>query len=965
MANKDFALGNSIPSTRAIIELPDNVTINAPVLPDLMSKGPSFAQIASGSVNEKLTASIAMDSPRDIPDIALIPHDDSGKGEQVILDFQSNILDNYDTVTYHFKLFMVSTEVARNGDFLDPEKQTIVVESGVSDLTIDRVEMEAIAVPSVEAGTGTQTRMRFEIVEPVGAGLLDKMFYESVLLGIGNWFVMPCYLQLTFKGRTAESSAAGEDGQPGDLSALSWVWPIKLSNAKANVTTVGTRYEFEAIVYNELAQSNTYFAIQHGVVLNDIEYFGDAMKALEQKLNDDQFLKLINNYSQADTYKIIVDSKLARTKIIPTEDNDNSYRGGDFEILKNKTASFFSGTSIDKVVDALLANTEKYQSQMTDAQNQTAGANPGTINQSINKMKKFWRITTETRPIVFDYKRQNNALEITIFVFEYDLGANPASPTQTGGTSGTIEASKQQLDEYIRKKILKKKYNYIFTGLNDQVVSFDLNMNFSFAAALSRFGGVYYDSSSSDQGPVLQRNAEEETKITEMVRKVITMQNGASRDDNKADLPRLLKEANEAILASKLPDSEKIKLTTLLKTTKPEDRLALTRRAAQLKKEGIVGAAQGILPDNVAGAGRGVVNPPLVNGATLPDVQGASTNAIDDALNTEKQRAIAITTPINPKLKFISDLDLESREVKQAYQEFIATSKGKLRPIPFHEAMQESSVGQGKISNSDSGKNKLASLFSTALYSTVDASLLHIKMVIKGDPFWLFPQPVTGGKYNYLSKMPQDEAIAYIKSAHKEKSPKSVNFFGTDNFIIIRFRTPRIYNETANPDNPDPYTEVQAFTGVYRVLRLTNKFEMGKFTQELECQLDPVIDTQDLINRINEDVKKSDTKATAESLLQNGKLVPPTATGTSKLINGATSTIKDLRAQADSLKNQVKGVSDTIRNTAGEIKDLGTKTAGQLQASALSNIPPVPSFDLVAKAQTYIPAKLPLPPTSG
>jgi hypothetical protein len=907
-----------------------------------------------GNVNTK--TNITTSGPREIgggrgvqnpPNVdpnAPLPHNDSGKSEtanqsEVIkLDFEPNILDNYDAVTYHFKLFMTSTDVSREGTFLNPSNQVIIAESGVSDLTIDKVEMNAIAVPSIESGTGTQTTLKFEIVEPGGAGLLDKMFYESVLLGIGNWFVMPCYLQLSFKGRNPNTSNADNDGQPGSIGNISWVWPLKLTNSKANVTHVGTRYEFEAIVFNELAQSNSYFSVQHSVTLNEIKTFGDAMRALEKKLNDDQFIKLTNNYSQVDTYRIVVDGILDTTQIIPTEDNKNSYRTGDFEILKDKTATFGSGTSIDKIVDALLANTERYQVATTGAQNQTAGANPGTINQTINKMKKFWRVTTETRPIVFDYKRQDNAVEIVIFVFEYDLGANPASPTNTGGTPGTIQASKEQLNEYIHNKILKKKYNYMFTGLNDQVITFDLNMNFSFAAALSRFGGVYYESAGKDIGPVLQKNAEDELKITEQVRKVISMQNNASQTKNQAELQKLIKETTDAVDNSQLSDEQKKTYTALMLTTKPEDRLALTRRAAGLQK-GIQGAAT-----NAAG-----------------DIAGVPTEITDKdrVYNAAKRRATEIASPSDSNLKFISDLDINKPEVQQAYKEFITTSKGKLRPIPFREAPQESSVGSGKESNSDSGKNKIASLFSTALYSSLDASLLHIKLTIKGDPYWLFPQPISGEqRFQFLSDFKgKDEikAIEFLKFAHKKEKPNSVNLFGTDNFIIIRFRTPRIYNEVTNPTNPDPFTEVQAFTGVYRVITLISKFEMGKFTQELTCLLDPVIDTTDLINRIEADAKKLDVPATPERL--TGKLLQPTAIGTQKLMGSLGTKIDDVKAAAQATKNQVAGVADTFRNAKGQVVDAGKTLIGKAKETALSNIPPMPTKDLVLQASKYIPNK--------
>ena len=891
MADKSFLVGN-IPNTPAYSAVP--VSQTEPTFQSGVTGSPSNIPYLYTN-NAPTTFLEGVTGVTEAAPVNLYTFNDTGTGSEVTLDFQSNILDNYDAYTYHFKLFITSTENARTGDIFSPANQVIIAESGVSDLTIDKVEFNAIAVPSVEAGTGTQTTVKFEIVEPSGAGLLDKLYYESVALGIGNWLVMPCYLELSFKARSPGTSDSDNNGEPGPISGLKWVWPIKLTNTKANVTTVGTRYEFDAIFYNELAQSNSYFAIQHNIVLKGVDTFQSAMNDLETKLNQDQFLKLIDNYSIPDSYRIVVDPAIANYKIRPVDDNKNSVRAGDYRILTDKTAMFNSGTGIDKIIDSLLINTEKYQVEATGAQNQTAGSSPGTINQDINQMKKFWRVTTETRPIAFDRRRQDNAVEITIFVLQYDLGVVLASPTSTGGTDGTIDASKRRLDEYLNKKILRKKYNYIFTGENDQIVTFDLNMNFSFAAALARFGGIYYSSSSKDIGPTIQHNAEEEANITEQVRKIISMQNDAST--NSAIDQNSLKQLKSQIASSTLDSATKSRYTVLLEQSRPENRLT------------------------------------YINQARLHGINDNGT--IDQNYLTAKSNATELATPAgNTNLKFISNVNLNSAATNQAYQDYIATGKGKIRPIAFREAPQEGASGQGVEATRTSGKNKLASLFSTALYSSLDASLMHIKLTIKGDPFWLFPMPTNGeSKFVYNADLSVSEAIANLKGVPNS----SVNFFGSDNFIIVRFRTPRIYNETTNPDNPDPFTEVETFSGVYRVLTIVSKFEQGLFKQELTCLLDPVINTSDFIKQIENNAANQDIPATASSL--TGTPVPSLNVKTQRI--------------SSNLSSQFPGIVDTVRNSAGKVKDYGSLGAAAIN-QAKSNIPTIPDPTLIFQASNLI-----------
>jgi hypothetical protein len=716
---------------------------------------------------------------------------------KIEINFQPNVFDNYDIYTYHWKLFITSLGAASSGKVLTPSAQTIIAESGVSDLTIDNVELNGIAVPSVEAGTGTQTIIKFQITEPSGAGLLDKMYYESLALGIGNWLVMPCFLQLEFRGRDPVTKEVVENGAPGELGQLKWIWPVKLTNAKANVTLVGTKYDFDAIVYDELAQSSSYFAIQHNVVLSGLTNFGNAMNDLKKKLNADQYEKLLDNYSIPDTYEIIVDPDLAKIKIAVPSSNKNTSRAGDFIDLDKKVASYNQGTGIDKIVDSLLGSSPEFQDFLQSSDTPTS--EPKSANDAA-PMRKLWRIVTETKPIAFDMLRQDNAVEITIYVVPYDIGLIETTPSQTAQTSETLIAARKRLSTYASREILKKKYNYIFTGLNDQIVSFDLNMNFSFAATLARFGGVFYDTAISDKGVSQQENAKNEQEASDKVRKTLQFINDPANANN-ADVE--IAAARSSILATNISPELKSRYAKILEKAKPTDRVNFV---TEIKEAG------GLDAD-------GELNRTRINAQSL-----ASNNKSD--------------------LNFISDIDIYSPAAQEAKKIAQSSRRGKLRPIPFREGVQETNLAFGLDPQSDAGRSRTASVFSTALYSTLDASLQQIKIVIKGDPFWLFPANIPGGTevLNYKSNMDSGDAIELIKFGHKN-NPGSVNLFGTDNFIVIRFRTPRIYNETTGIT--DPYSEVETFSGIYKVITIVSRFSSGKFTQELTCILDNLINLSD------------------------------------------------------------------------------------------------------------------------
>ena len=739
---------------------------------------------------------------------------------EVKLAFEPNLLDNYDAVTYHFKLFMVSLADSSTGNVLDPQAQVIIAESGVSDLTIDKVEFDAIAVPSIEAGTGTQISVKFEIVEPSGAGLLDKMYYESIDLGIGNWAVMPLYLQAEFRGRDPKTSNSDADGSPGSLGNLRWLWTLKMNNIQASVTEVGTRYTFSAILYNEHAQSNSVSSIQHNISLTNIDTFQDAMNELADKINKDQLLKLIDNYSKPDVYKFVIDPKIAGFHINKENSNADPSRNGEFDKFDGKSANFSTGTSLDKIVDTLLSHTVEYQKLIAGAP--APGAEGAPAADEPSQMKLVWRMITESRPIVFDKRRNDNAIEFTYFIVAYDIGILDVNVFQT--TNITPEMARKRTSNYAEKALLKKKYNYIFTGLNDQIKSFDLTLNNSYATALTRYGGVYLNAGAADKGVVQHDNSEEEKQATDSLRKLISLQNDATTTAKQ--LISATDDYKSKVAAAKLPADTVANYEMLISAARPENKLNL-----------------GIYSENY-------------NVTSGTSINKASFNA----------RQLA--KPINDNVPaFVSDVNVQSSNTLTMYNQYLAGKSpgGDMRPVAFREANQNSAVGAGAESASNSGLTKLASIFSSALHSTVDVNLVSIKLTIKGDPFWLFPQPIQDNNsviFNTL-KSPAD-AIDFIKRG-QHILPNAVNIHGADNFILIRFRTPRIFNTSTNDGDVDPFTEVEMFSGIYKVLTIKSRFEMGAFVQDLECQLDNVIKLSDISALIELDAGNQDIPATVDN----------------------------------------------------------------------------------------------------
>ena len=732
--------------------------------------------------------------------------------------FVPNILDNYDVVTYHWKLFIVDPESTSRGEILGAKSQTIIAETGVTDYTITKVEIGGVVTPSMESGTGTATSVNIEIVEPSGASMLDKLFYEAIALGVGNWAVMPLYLQLSFKTRELDTSNTPNTESVDELSSLKWIWPLKISGTKAFVSHTGTRYELTAIPYSELTQSNLNFVLQHNVKLEEIGTFEDAIRELENKLNIDQLFKTTNNYSKPDLYQFFIDPELFSYKI-STGNNADSTRANSMHKLSVKDATFNSGTSIDKIIDTLLSHTEEYQKSLIGAKSPGAEGSPA---EETPAMKKFWRVVTDARPVAFDPRRQDDSKVFSIYVVRYDLGTADANVFQQSNSKNYDTVERKRLMTYLNNKILKKKYNYIFTGLNDQIIDLDLKLSNAFAVAMTRMSGVYTNLAMSDKGVVNQENAKLELEVTSKMASYVALKNSAKYANSNKTAESLVA-AQRAIEDSTLTPERKEQLRKMLEQHQSGSRLDVQRR---------IMAGHGTLD------GSGTVK--FVSNSLVEEVGGR---------------------------RFVSDVDLTDPATISRYKDFLEATKGKLRPIARVETTQDRQIGNGLESASNSGLQKLSSMYSTAL-AGYDEGFIKVQMTIKGDPFWLFPAPISDESERpaYISLMDPQKAVEWIKTAHIKKA-STANFFSTDNFIVLRFRTPRIYqDDTAAKVDSGGYDEVHLFSGVYRIIQLVSKFEGGKFTQELDCVIDNEIDLRNFVKEIEDVVRQPDTAATVSDL---------------------------------------------------------------------------------------------------
>jgi len=132
---------------------------------------------------------------------------------------------------------------------------------------------------------------------------------------------------------------------------------------------------------------------------------------------------------------------------------------------------------------------------------------------------------------------------------------------------------------------------------------------------------------------------------------------------------------------------------------------------------------------------------------------------------------------------------------------------------------------------------RVAEVLKNKIENQGTGDMTKITLEIIGDPYWI----TDSGMGNYIGEV-YDGPNAGGVDAMRDKAG-SLNYQGTDTYIRIIFRTPVEPNLGTSGSgglyNFPPGERVNPYSGIYKVINVTNKFSNGTFTQTLEATRQP------------------------------------------------------------------------------------------------------------------------------
>ena len=461
----------------------------------------------------------------------------------------SNILDEYASSTYNAKLYIInggnqagqaaqSSETARQNVgapgnsnsalTADPNETVVLAQTGVTAGNT----IESIVIPTI-AG---QAAGMFEVTirQANRADFLDQIILARSFLNLEGQENPLLYLEISFLGYEAEDdlfdSLGGGTDTGGELADIigPYRWKLSLAELDATMDSAGATYTLKMNPEEKEAFTNRRYRLNQNItakgktITEMVKSVEDGLNKFMQSNNDKQvkdeiefdlsgLIKADSNTS--DPNKVLIDDENLILPDVNTGDvakaplnkadagadttaetriDDSQTTTGDAEELADEDVTniinFQPGESIEDIIHKVLAMNPEARARFSRKED------PDDIeDQSCRKDQAFvqrLKINAGVENLGFDKRTNMSAYKIIYRPVLYRTASSAQFVVPEENEDLKPEEVQSRLQQLIASGNIRKGYQYLFTGMNDQIIDLDITYNNALPAIMTPRRGL-------------------------------------------------------------------------------------------------------------------------------------------------------------------------------------------------------------------------------------------------------------------------------------------------------------------------------------------------------------------------------------------------------------------------------------------------------------------------------------------
>jgi len=377
---------------------------------------------------------------------------------------------------YRIQLYQTVPSVVSDLDrSLVSGKSTLLIDSAVSSqYNITKLEHTFVSGYGQVRSTFAH-RFDFAVSEPNGATFLANLATSAAALGIENHLQAMYIVAISFIGHT--------DGRIQTLPSK-FYYPVSIVSVDMQIESGGSLYNISAV-----ENSTTGFNYLEGVIKEQLTVeastVGEFVAEFITKLNRSNELQVLTNRNQAypDEYQMEFDiesgtDKWAEWKIEQTDAdmtvNGSSRVGDKIQFVIN------NGSNISDIIKMVLSATAEYKRIQLHTGG-TARPEAAAVSEAdLSKFKVFFKLIPDVEYLKFDPLRHAYTRRVKYKIKKYITPDVVVDNVEYDSSITDVSVQNQRVTNLMKEGLLRKRYDYIFTGKNTEVMNLDIKLNSSF-----------------------------------------------------------------------------------------------------------------------------------------------------------------------------------------------------------------------------------------------------------------------------------------------------------------------------------------------------------------------------------------------------------------------------------------------------------------------------------------------------
>ena len=461
------------------------------------------------------------------------------------MSYLPNPLNNYNIYSYNIAIYMINPQNLGNIPNIT-NKILIADNSKRAEYNIQSMEQtHTVGNDIVRASYAN----RFDIVisEPNGSTFFSKIVEASQSLGIPNHLKSMYLMEITFPARDNQNRPTRYPSK--------FYYPVTFVDVVANIDKGGSVYNITAYENSTMAYTYLNKVTQSTIEITG-QTLGEVILNLEKKLNDAENANWLADFNSVypNIYTITFDEDtqdwanwLIESSTSSTNVNPNNKDNEKIIFTLN------SGSDITEFIGRILKSTVEFKRLPTFNGGFIKQDSNGPSSVGASKIPYTYKIIANIENLEYDLLRQDYQKKINFKIKKHLATGLVVDPEYVQKTINNETEQKQRISSIRSSGLLRKRYDYIFTGRNTEVINFDIKLQYTYYSMTPIAGGqIEHDRLASVIGPmplsIRERISNLKREIAQTVRAISNPQVDVGiRNRLRAELDRQVAEFEQSV----------------------------------------------------------------------------------------------------------------------------------------------------------------------------------------------------------------------------------------------------------------------------------------------------------------------------------------------------------------------------------------------------------------------------------